>query len=114
MLISWNGKLDILKKKPNTHYVILSASGLYERAKMCRISSGKDGLEMAIPLYLLHPFWGLDCLYPQKKIVEVSLKTNPDDRVLIKDQNDATEFEILLTSVNLDINYVHLEVSEFE
>ena len=56
-------------------------------------------------------FRGLDCLYPQKKIVEFSLKKVPDNKILIKDKNDATEFEIILTSVNLDVNYVHLEVS---
>ena len=56
-------------------------------------------------------YWGLDCLYPQKKIVEFSLKKVPDNKVLIKDKDDATEYEILLTSVNLDVNYVHLEVS---
>lgn len=62
-------------------------------------------------IILLCFFRGLDCLYPQKKIVEFSLKKVPDNKILIKDKNDATEFEIILTSVNLDVNYVHLEVS---
>lgn len=43
--------------------------------------------------------------------MEFSLKKVPDNKILIKDKNDATEFEIILTSVNLDVNYVHLEVS---
>ena len=56
---------------------------------------------------------GLDILYPQKKIIEFTLKLNPDSKILIKDENDETEFELNLTSVNLDVNYIHLEVSGF-
>ena len=53
----------------------------------------------------------LDCLYPQKKIVELILKTNCDSKVLMKDPDDQTNFEIDIQSIWLDLSYVHLEVS---
>ena len=56
---------------------------------------------------------GLDCLYPQKKIVEFVLKLNDVSKVLLKDSKDENDYEIEIQSIWLDLNYVHLEVSAY-
>ena len=56
----------------------------------------------------------MDCLYPQKKIVEFVLKLNDVSKVLLKDPKDENDYEIEIQSIWLDLNYVHLEVSAYK
>ena len=57
---------------------------------------------------------GIDSLYPQKKVVEFILKLNDTSKVLLKDPEDETEFELEIQSIWLDLAYVHLEVSAYK
>ena len=72
-------------------YRVCNVAGLYARSKMMR-NAAKETQELCIPLSLLHPFWNLDCLYPQKKIVECILKTRPDSSIFIKSPEDQNEY----------------------
>ena len=47
-------------------------------------------------------------------MVEFILKLNDTDKVLLKDPEDKTEFEIEIQSIWLDLSYVHLEVSVYK
>ena len=67
-----------------------------------------------IIFFLFFFYRGLDCLYPQKKIVEFVLKLNDVSKVLLKDSKDENDYEIEIQSIWLDLNYVHLEVSAYK
>ena len=63
-------------------------------------AAGKDVQDLCVPLRLLHPFWDLDCCYPQKKIVEVILTTQPDSNIFLKapDSQKEYKFEIQVST----------------
>ena len=53
-------------------------------------------------------------MYPQKKIVEVVLKTVPDKNIILKSPDNQNEYHFEVQEIWLDVNYIHLEVSAYK
>lgn len=53
----------------------------------------------------------LSCLYPQKRVVEFILKTQPDKNIILKSPENQNEYHFEVEDIWLDLNFIHLEVS---
>ena len=82
--------------------------GLYQRALMI-MDSADDGFTFCIPLKLLHCFFSLDCIYPQKRIINIDMELNGDNKNLIKPETHSDNYELTVSKICLDLAYVTYE-----
>ena len=82
--------------------------GLYQRALMI-MDSADDGFTFCIPLKLLHCFFSLDCIYPQKRIINIDMELNGDNKNLIKPETHTDNYELTVSKICLDLAYVTYE-----
>ena len=73
---------------------------------------GKDGgFEFHVPLMFLSRFFSLPFLYPQKRVVEVSMELFSSSKLFIKEDSDAKVYEIYLETAKMSLTYYKLETN---
>ena len=84
--------------------------GSYERALILK-ESATGGFTFLVNLSLLHHFFNLDILYPQKRLVSIELKLNDPSKTLIKAASDTEKYRLSVVEAHLDLSYVTLEAA---
>ena len=87
--------------------------GLFERAMMLKSPESNGEFTFIVPLKLLHSFFSLSTVYPQKRILSIEMELNPSSKTLITEPDVARpdSYDICLTSIYLDLSYVTFEAN---
>ena len=97
-----------IKRKPEDVAAIVARmkkynDGLYERALV--LTTGRsEGVEFCVPLYMLIPFFGLDAILPQKRIIDLVFERNPASKVIIKPTSDESSYDLKVKRDSVILN----------
>ena len=97
-----------IKRKPEDVAAIVARmkkynDGLYERALV--LTTGRsEGVEFCVPLYMLIPFFGLDAILPQKRIIDLVFERNPASKVIIKPTSDQSSYDLKVKRDSVILN----------
>ena len=78
--------------------------GLYERA-LILTTARSEGVEFCVPLYMLIPFFGLDAILPQKRIIDLVFERNPASKVIIKPTSDESSYDLKVKRDSVILNF---------
>lgn len=82
--------------------------GLYERALYLK-RSVDGGIKFRVPLSWIFKFFSLDCIFPQKRVMNIELRLFPDKKILIKPSSDENEYALHILDISLDLMMVTFE-----
>ena len=84
--------------------------GLYERALLLKLSA-TNGFSFVVPMKMLSSFFGLETVFPAKRIISVDFKLNSNAKNLIIEPGVSDKYALVVTAINLDLSYVTFESS---
>ena len=95
---------------PNAEYLTLFFPGLYLRSQL--VNRSKSGTITTItPLHLLHGFFAVDAVIPQRNLISVSLSLKPNSQILRQKSGAAKKVKLVIVKSEMRLLFLTFESS---
>ena len=76
---------------------------------MCKRSEDHNGFDVEVPLKFFNRFFSLEMAYPSKRLLSVEFRMVGDNQFIIKNDSDTNIYSVVITSMELRLQYLQLE-----